>query len=187
MSKEIYISTDIEADGPIPGLYSMLSLGSAAYLPDKTLVDTFMANLEPLPDASQDPATMKWWEKNPDAWAGTQVNQRPASDVMTEYLAWVKSLPGKPIFVGYPVAYDFMFVQWYLYRFTGDSPFSHSALDMKTLSMALLKSEYRTAAKKYMPDHWFDHDLPHTHSAVDDAVEQGALFCNMLMELHGVT
>ncbi|HCU53603.1 MAG TPA: exonuclease, partial [Gammaproteobacteria bacterium] len=28
---EIYISTDIEADGPIPGAHSMLSLASAAY------------------------------------------------------------------------------------------------------------------------------------------------------------
>jgi hypothetical protein len=34
---EIYVSTDIEADGPIPGMNSMLSFGSAAYLADKTL------------------------------------------------------------------------------------------------------------------------------------------------------
>jgi hypothetical protein len=30
-----------------------------------------------------------------------------------------------------------------------------------------------------MPPQWFD-DLPHTHVALDDAIEQGALFCNML-------
>jgi hypothetical protein len=28
--QEIYISTDIEADGPIPGPHSMLSIGAAA-------------------------------------------------------------------------------------------------------------------------------------------------------------
>ena len=32
---EIYVSTDIETDGPIPGRHSILSLGSAAYTPDK--------------------------------------------------------------------------------------------------------------------------------------------------------
>jgi hypothetical protein len=35
-----------------------------------------------------------------------------------------------------------------------------------------------------MGDHieeWFD-DLPHTHVALDDALGQGALFCNMLKE-----
>ena len=35
---EIYVSTDVEADGPIPGPHSMLSFASAAYLVDKTLV-----------------------------------------------------------------------------------------------------------------------------------------------------
>ena len=32
-----------------------------------------------------------------------------------------------------------------------------------------------------MPRRWFD-PLPHTHEALDDAIEQGALFCNMLAE-----
>jgi hypothetical protein len=47
--KEIYISTDIEADGPIPCPHSMLSIGSAAYTTHKVLVSTFSANLETLP------------------------------------------------------------------------------------------------------------------------------------------
>ena len=49
--------------------------------------------------------------------------------------------------------------------------------------MALLKKDYRETTKRNMPKHWFD-DLPHTHNALDDAIEQGALFCNMLAELH---
>jgi hypothetical protein len=32
-----------------------------------------------------------------------------------------------------------------------------------------------------MPARWFD-ELPHTHCALEDAIEQGALFCNMLAE-----
>ena len=49
---EIYVSTDVEADGPIPGPHSMLSFGSAAFFPDKTLHTTFSANLELLPGAA---------------------------------------------------------------------------------------------------------------------------------------
>ena len=60
--KEIYVSTDVETDGPIPGPHSMLSFGSAAYLADKTLVSTFAVNLETLPGASGDPKTMAWWQ-----------------------------------------------------------------------------------------------------------------------------
>jgi len=62
---EIYVSTDVETDGPIPGPNSMLSFGSAAYLADKTLVSTFSANLQLLPGASGDPKTMEWWKTQP--------------------------------------------------------------------------------------------------------------------------
>ena len=44
MSEEIFVSTDVEADGPIPGPHSMLSFASAAYTPDKQLIATFSAN-----------------------------------------------------------------------------------------------------------------------------------------------
>jgi len=66
-------------------------------------------------------------------------------------------------------------------RFVGRSPFSHSALDIKTYAMALLGTTYRGSSKRMMPKRWFD-PIPHTHVALDDALGQGALFCNMLKE-----
>jgi hypothetical protein len=176
---EIYVSTDIEADGPIPGPHSMLSFASAAYRADKTLVGTFQANLLTLPGASGDPKTMAFWQSQPEAWEACRASPREPAEVMPEYVSWLKSLPGKPVFVAYPAAYDFLFVYWYMIRFAGESPFSHSALDIKTFAMALLGKEYRESTKRNMPRDWFD-DLPHTHVALDDAIGQGALFCNML-------
>ncbi len=55
---EIYVSVDIEADGPIPGDYSMLSLGSAAYDSDGNLISTFTVNVAPLEGAKQQADTM---------------------------------------------------------------------------------------------------------------------------------
>jgi len=142
---EIYVSTDVETDGPIPGPHSMLCLASAAYLPDKTLIGTFSANLEPLPGAKPHPKTMKFWSRHPET-------------------------------------FDFMFVYWYLIRFVGESPFGFVGLDIKTYAMAMLKQqEYRGCVKRKFPKRWFD-PHPHTHVALDDAIEQGALFCNMLAE-----
>ena len=178
---EIYVSTDVETDGPVPGLHSMLSFASAAYLADKTLIGTFCANLEMLPGAGGDPETMVWWETQPEAWAASRRDLRSPQDAMVDYRTWLNGLPGDPVFVGYPVVFDYMFVQWYLHRFTGGSPFSFFALDIKTYAMALLKRDYRATTKAVMPKRWFD-DLPHTHRALDDAKEQGVLFCNMLME-----
>jgi hypothetical protein len=178
---EIYVSTDVETDGPIPGPHSLLSLGSAAYLADKTLISTFAANLELLPGASGHPKTMAWWGQNRRAWNKCRVNPEAPETVMPRYVDWVKSLPGVPVFVAYPAGFDFTFVYWYLMRFVGESPFSHSALDIKTFALAVLGGEFHSTTKRNMPRQWFD-KLPHTHDALDDAIEQGALFCNMLAE-----
>ena len=62
---------------------------------------------------------------------------------MTRYVSWIKSLAGRPVFVAYPAGFDFLFVYWYLIRFVGESPFSHSALDLKSFAMAVLKKDYR--------------------------------------------
>ena len=176
---EIYISTDVETDGPIPGPHSMLSFASAAYTADKTLVATFTANLETLDGASAQPETARLWATQPEAWTACRTNLQKPDTAMRAYVDWINALDGKPVFVAYPAGFDFLFVYWYLMRFVGESPFGHSALDMKTYAMAVLKTGYRDSARRNMPRDWLD-PLPHTHVALDDAIEQGALFCNML-------
>ena len=179
---EIYLSTDVETDGPIPGPHSMLSFASAAYTADKTLVATFSANLETLEGAAPDPETAAWWATQPDAWAACRENLEAPAAAMRRYVEWVRTLAGKPVFVAYPAGFDFLFVYWYLIRFAGESPFSHSALDIKTLAMAALNIDYRDSVKRSFPRHWFE-KLPHTHVALDDAIGQGVLFCNILASL----
>lgn len=178
---EIYVSTDAEADGPIPGPHSMLSFGSAAYQMDKTIVSTFTANLELLPGASGHPETMAWWAERPEAWQACRAQLRQPAEAMSDYVRWLEALPGTPVFVGYPAAFDFLFVYWYLMRFVGRSPFSFAALDLKTMAMVMLGKDFRQTTKKNMPKRWFD-DLPHPHVALEDAIQQGAMFCNMLAE-----
>jgi hypothetical protein len=91
-------------------------------------------------------------------------------------------LPGKPVFIAFPAGFDFTWVFWYMMRYAGRSPFGWAALDIKTLGFALTGRPYRKSVKPAFPAHWHD-PLPHTHIALDDALEQGALFCNMLAEL----
>ena len=86
---EIYISTDVETDGPIPGPHSMLSLGSAAYTADKILVSTFSANLETLPGARAHPKTAEWWAKQPEAWAASRKDLESPEQAMTRYVTFV--------------------------------------------------------------------------------------------------
>jgi len=181
-TKEIYVSTDVETDGPIPGVYSMLSLGSAAFLPDKTIIGTFSANFATLPGAITDPSTMEWWKGQPQAWQECHKDLRQPPEAMADYVKWLKALPGAPVFVAYPATFDFSFVYWYLRKFAGESPFSFSALDIKTLAYAMLELNFSDVCKTNMPKSWFD-STNKSHVALDDAIEQGLMFCNMLAQL----
>lgn len=178
---EIYVSTDIEADGWMPGQNSMLSLGSAAYFADKTLFGTFTVNLETLPDATPNPQTMAWWKTQPKAWEACRQNCESPKTAMMRYRQWLEQLPGRIIFVGQPVVFDFLFVNYYLVHFAGHNPFGYATIDIRSYAMGMRQKDYRHSGSSYLPKRWYD-DLPHTHIALDDALEQGALFCNMLLE-----
>lgn len=187
MALEIYVSTDIESDGPIPGRNSMLSFASWAFTVDvKTGVITeigrFERNLEQLPEAKPDPKTMtEFWDKNPEAWAACRKDTVPAEKAMREYVNWLKAFPRKPVFAAYPAGYDWTFVYWYLIAFAGESPYGFQAWDAKTYASAVLKRDFRDTVKSKMPDDWFQDAKPHTHVAMDDAVEQGYMFARMLI------
>ena len=180
---EIYISTDIEGDGPIPGKYSMVSLASVALTWDGKELDCWTANLFPLDKAKRHPATMKWWTKFPEAWAAANRDQRYPEEAMLEYKTWLERLKAKHnkrlVFVGYPATYDFMFVNWYLMYFARENPMGFAGLDIKSFMMAKLGWGYKDTTKKTIPKSWFP-DIKHTHIALDDAREQGLLFCNVL-------
>ena len=185
---ETYISVDVETGGPIPGPNSMLSLGAAAFVRegnDKKLLGTFSVNLDELPGSAIDPVTKsEFWDKQPAAWAACRTGTKPPEEAIRAFLTWVASVSSKerpPVFVGYPAGFDFLFVYWYIVRLGFTSPFSFSALDIKTYVSAVLKKPYRQSVKRNMPKHWFP-DTAHTHVAVEDAVEQGELFMNILIE-----
>jgi len=127
---------------------------------------------------------MEWWKGQPEAWEAARKDLRDPEEAMCAYIAWVKSLPGKPVFVGYPAGFDFLFVYWNMIRFCGpgSSPFSFSALDIKSYAAAVMKCPYRDVSKITMPKHWFEKGANHTHIALDDAIEQGLLFLNMMKD-----
>jgi hypothetical protein len=192
---EIYLSVDVEADGPVPGPYSMLSFGIAAFTIDKVLLGTFTRNLELLPGATQHPRVMAWWQSsgaNRAAYEKTRENVQPVRESMLACEAWVKSLRahGKPCAVGAPAAYDYgAWLYWYLVVYAaGDVPeLGFSALDLKSFAMGRIEgSRYRFLGKStYDPD-WFDEDTPHTHVALDDAIEQGAIMVNAIRDRDGL-
>lgn len=183
----LYVSVDIEADGPIPGPYSMLSLGASvagvqdaggfrAADPEER---TFYRELRPISE-----------EFVPEALAVSGLDRgrlgaEGAEPVraMREFADWVREAAAgaQPVMCGYPASYDWTFLYWYLIRFTGSSPFGHSGcLDMKTLYATKAGLPLRAVAKGAMPRELLSRRR-HTHHALDDAVEQAELFANLMV------
>ena len=178
---DLYISTDIETDGPTPGLNSMLSIGSVLLEDDGSVRASFSANLAVLPGARPDPKTMAWWATEPEAWDACRRDLELPQTAMRRYADWLDGLGTKRdrrVFVAWPVGFDFTFVYWYLMRFAGRCPFGHSGLDLRSYAMGLQGCEYGDAGKSRLPPEWRPADR-HTHVALEDALEQGRLFLNM--------
>lgn len=182
-NEEIYLSLDIEADGRVPGISSMLSFGLAAYNIDKEYLGSFERNLDLLPNAKPHPETEKFWEDNMDAYNITRVNTVNPYNAMMDCSKWITNIRhtfnGSPTVVGYPAAFDYMFYNWYMVAFLGNNTMGFSALDVKSYAMAMLKKTFRSTTKRAMPRTWFD-QFPHTHVALEDSLEQGALAVNMI-------
>lgn len=101
---------------------------------------------------------------------------------MGRFVAWVDEAVrgGRPVFVAYPASFDWPWVAAYLGRYAaGAEPFGFSAvLDVKTMYVSKARVRIGKAAKRAMPDELLP-ARPHTHHALDDAVEQAELFGNM--------
>lgn len=189
--RDMYFSVDMESDGPSPGTSSMLSVGIVAYDP-VTLEDCghFYRTLKRLPEARPDNDTMNWWDDFPQQWAEARAHAEDPAVVMQALHDWVVEM-GKqakrrnnmekgpiPVFVAYPAGFDFTFIYYYLHRFVGESVFSFSALDLKSLAMGMLGT-YFTSKQDTYPEEWTS-PLPHTHNALEDALTQGDRFMRML-------
>lgn len=178
---DVYLSTDIEADGHLPGRNSMLSFAAAALDIDRKIINTFSRNLNTLPYAEQCPETMTFWARFPEAYALTRENCIDPAQALIEFRDWSNGLKvhGPPIFMVYPGRFDMRFIDWYSLSFINESLLGRSSIDLKTYAYATMKIPFRRCVKKNFPKKWFT-NRPHTHVAIDDAIEQGELGVNMI-------
>jgi hypothetical protein len=182
---DVYISADIESDGPIPGRYSMLSFGMAvaarfdgrAFVACDPAAATFYRELRPISaEFNPDAVRVSGLDRARLVIAGAE-----PETAMAEAAQWVgdQAQGARPVLVGYPVVFDWMFMHWYFVRFAGASPFGFSgALDMKTMYQQKARVPLGSAGRDDLPAE-LQSSRPHTHNARDDAVEQAEIFARL--------
>ncbi len=172
---ETYISVDIEASGPIPEEYSMLSVG-ACVVGKKSA--TFYSELKPINDKFVASALeVSGFSLEKLKQEGTE----PAA-AMAHFEEWALKVCGnfRPVFVGFNASFDWMFTHYYFLKFLGRDPFGISGIDIKAYFMGKLNTSWGETTKKRVAAQ-FTPSTKHTHNALDDAVEQAEIFEKLLM------
>jgi hypothetical protein len=184
---EIFISLDVETDGPCPGLNSMLALGAAAFHSDGTELGTWYSTLHVLPDAYSNQATDDWWRTQPVALAEVLRNRCLASECIPQFATWLDGMSavGRLTAVAWPAAFDFSYVSYYLWRFAQRNPLGFSCLDTRSYMNGLanypsyqglpIKDGQKLSGK-------ISKAGLRSHVAVDDAIEQGRVFMGLRAE-----
>ncbi len=168
----LYVAVDVEADGPIPGVYSMLSIGMAVvgrpelrfYSELRPITEEFVAEALAVSGLDRD----------------RLLREAPTpEEVMRAATDWVDGLraEGIPVFLAAPAVWDGMYVHWYFVRFAGRNPFGATGggVDLRSYWMGAQGCEWNESHKREMKrELGIEH--PHTHNALDDAVELAAIF-----------
>ena len=150
-----YFMVDVEADGPIPGDYSMISIG--AVLVDESLDKTFYGELRPISD-----------KYIPDALKVSGHTREETlkfddpKEVMSRLKGWINSnTKDRPMFISDNNGFDWMFVCWYFHHFINHNPFGYSSVHLGSLYKGVVKDMFKN----------FKHlrKTRHTHHPVDDA------------------
>ena len=188
---EVYFSLDIETDGPIPFRNSMLQIGMAAFTLEDGVIGTFKRKLQPFEGTSPDVDTIRWWTETPEKhsmWVALHNGGMPWDLVMKECDEWVRSFAdrGKPVCCASPAGYDWVFLRCYLVAALGtETVFKHRCWDARSHAMGVLGREYLKCGKEGIPGSWRPKDQPHTHDALDDALEQAYQFREQMKASRG--
>lgn len=148
---------DVESDGQVPHLYSMVCFGAIKVSSD--LKETFYGQTKPISDIYVPEAL------NVSGFSREQhlLFDEPEK-TMKKFVSWVKSTSvGRPVFMSDNLAYDWQWINYYCHRYTGDNPFGFSGRRIGDIYSGLEKDFFKASEwKKYRK-------TTHTHNPVDDA------------------
>lgn len=171
-----FISVDVEASGPVPGEFSMLSLGACVV--GKT-DEQFYVELKPI-TRKQDAEAMRVNGLNHDDLEQRGTDPMQAMLAFESWLHHATPVGYRPIFVAYPATFDWMFVAYYFHRFLARNPFGVSGLDLTSMYAGQVSTAIGLTWTVDELEQRLAADLPLTHNALEDAMAQSAVFEQLL-------
>ncbi len=150
----VYFSVDVEASGPLPPDYNLVSIGAVEVRPDgesHRLGREFYVELKPVfPGFRAESMAVHGIPREHLEQAGTD-----AREAMAQFDAWMRRClqPGeKPVFVGHNVVFDWAYINYYFHHFGMENPFGYKAIDSKSLAVGVLKISWWDANKDFLQE-----------------------------------
>ncbi len=173
-ANELYISVDVEATGPVPAEYSMLSIGACDVRSPKR---SFYIELKPINDHFI-PEALRVSGFSLDHLK--EFGIEPA-EAIRRFSSWIDEITVGfvPIFVGFNAPFDWQFVNWYFHIFLGKNPFGINAIDIKAYYMGFSGSAWFDTSSSRLPS-WLQPRREKKHNAIDDALAQAEIFARLL-------
>lgn len=170
-AREVFVSVDIETSGPIPGEYSLLSIGAcSAFDPD----NGFTVEVKPINDKF-DAKALEVTGLSMKDLSQRGLAPTAALEAFSDWLATLAD-PGETlVFVGFNAPFDWSFVNYYFHRFSGENPFGFTALDIKALYMGATGCSWRDTRSSKIAE-VLKPTLVGTHDALQDARYQAEIF-----------
>lgn len=177
MTNEIYISVDIETAGPYPGQYAMLSIGACRV---DDLSTNFYIELQPdRPDSLPEALAISGLSMQSLKQQGSSPHQ--AMQSFADWIANVVPASSRAVFVAFNAPFDWMFVNDYFYRYLGENPFGHSALDIKAYYMGYAQVPWSETSLSHISSHLLQ-EKHLVHNALRDAQDQAEIFREILKQ-----
>lgn len=181
----VYLSIDIEASGPFPGLFSLVSIGAVPVVlrKEEWLLDeerTFYQELQPFPGADELEDATNIHGLTREYLLDHGRPPEAAMDDFELYLTRLRKKYKKIMPAAWPSSFDSPFVGWYFQYYLGQNPLGWSAFDIPSFGMGVfrcsrqaLRDQMRRAGIKAPPN-------PLQHHALNDAIEQGWILAQLL-------
>lgn len=168
---EIFVSVDVETSGPIPGEYSLLSIGACLVSDPDT---TFSCELRPIND-NADPAALEVSGLSMQELAEHGLAPAVAMARFADWLRKIAGEDGEVVFAGFNAPFDWSFVNYYFHKFVGGNPFGFAALDIKAFYMGRANCNWSDTRSGRMAERLLP-KLRGDHDALRDAQYQAELF-----------
>lgn len=154
------IVVDVEADGPVPGIFSMIEFGAVA-IDHGAIVSKLTRHLKPIGERFQSEALKAIGVSREET-----LKYRDAEEGIKDLDFWlsetVKS-PDRPIFFSDNNGFDWQFINYYMWTFLNRNPFGFSSNNISNIYGGVTHRTRNYGWKNYRV-------TKHTHGALDDAM-----------------